>query len=180
MLIVKVFILSIVICQRRNPRHACPKMTREGRARKGRVRKGRGAGLGFRGPGGARLPRQQLALRWGRNWVAQWNFWLGLCASASGGAAQSASMFINGAPVKSSVDSSIITSVVKYPGFESRLVVKNRVQRISISKYSQICYRYMEAGPLVSEAASNRVSNGARLEGRTNLRSFYRTQLLTD
>ena len=35
--VVKVFIiiLSIVICQRRNPRHACPSVTREGRAREG-------------------------------------------------------------------------------------------------------------------------------------------------
>ena len=47
----------------------------------------RGAGLGLRGPGGARPPRHvttaaaavfvQLALRWGRNWAAQWQsqFW---------------------------------------------------------------------------------------------------------
>ena len=44
---------------------------------------GRGAGLGLRGPGGARPHRHattsaaavlvQLALRWGRNWAAQWH-----------------------------------------------------------------------------------------------------------
>jgi len=44
---------------------------------------GRDAGLGLRGPGGARPPRHattaaavvfvQLALRWGRNWAAQWH-----------------------------------------------------------------------------------------------------------
>ena len=45
---------------------------------------GRGAGLGLRGPGGARPHRHattaaaavvfvHLALRWGRNWAAQWH-----------------------------------------------------------------------------------------------------------
>jgi len=74
-------------------------MTREGRAREGRAREkrgagrgggrggrsatGRGAGLGLRGPGSARPPRHatiaaaavfvHLALRWGRNWAAQWH-----------------------------------------------------------------------------------------------------------
>ena len=38
------FILSIVICQRRNPRHACLKVTHEGRALEGRAREGRGVG----------------------------------------------------------------------------------------------------------------------------------------
>jgi len=33
--IVKVFILPIVTCKRRNARHACPQVTREGRAREG-------------------------------------------------------------------------------------------------------------------------------------------------
>ena len=80
-----------------NPRPArpcrlprCPWATREGRARKGRGAGrgggrsiGRGAGLGLRGPGSARPPRHaitaaaavfaQLALRWGRNWAAQWH-----------------------------------------------------------------------------------------------------------
>jgi len=60
---------------------------------------GRGAGLGLRGPGGTRPHRHattaaaavfvHLALRWGRNWAAQWHL-----ASASGDATQSASMFI--------------------------------------------------------------------------------------
>ena len=65
-------------------------MTNEGRAREGRGAgrcggrtTGRGAGLGLRGSGGARPPRHattaatavfvQLALRWGRNWAAQWH-----------------------------------------------------------------------------------------------------------
>jgi len=62
------FILPIVICQRRNPRHACPLVTLEGRARQGRGAErcgrrcggratGRGAGIDLRGPGGARHPR---------------------------------------------------------------------------------------------------------------------------
>ena len=43
---------------------------------------GRGAGLGLKGPGGARPSRHattaaavfmQLTLRWGRNWAAQWH-----------------------------------------------------------------------------------------------------------
>ena len=63
-------------------------MTHEGRAREGRGAgrcgghaTGRGAGLGLRGPGGARSPRHaaaaavflQLALRCGRYWAAQWH-----------------------------------------------------------------------------------------------------------
>ena len=64
------------------------RLTREGRAHKGhgagscggRIT-GRGEGPGLRGPGGARPPRHataaavfvQLALRWGRNWAAQWH-----------------------------------------------------------------------------------------------------------
>ena len=36
----------------------------------------------------------QLALKWGRNWAAKWHL-LGLWASASGRAAQSASLFIS-------------------------------------------------------------------------------------
>ena len=36
---------------------------------------------------------EQHALRWGRNWAAQWH-WYGLWVSASGGAAQIASMLI--------------------------------------------------------------------------------------
>ena len=65
---------------------------------------GRGAGLVFRGPGGARPPRHattaaaaavfvQLALRWGATGQLS-GIRLGLWASASGGAAQSASMFM--------------------------------------------------------------------------------------
>ena len=65
-------------------------MKHEGRARErrgagrcGERATGRGAGLGLRGPGGARPPRHatataaavfvQLALRCGRSWVAQWH-----------------------------------------------------------------------------------------------------------
>jgi len=95
------FVIARVIFQRRNTRatHACrpprcPSATREERAREGRGERrgggrcagrntGRGAGPGLRGPGGARPPRPattaaaavfaQLALRWGRNWAAQWH-----------------------------------------------------------------------------------------------------------
>jgi len=98
---VKVFIVARVIFQRRNPRPTqacrpprCPWATHKGQAREGRGAgrgggrgggraTGRGAGLVLRGPGGARPPRHastaaaavfvQLALRWGRNWAAQWH-----------------------------------------------------------------------------------------------------------
>ena len=62
---------------------------------------GRGAGLGLRGP-----PRHataaaavvvQLALRWGSATGQLSGIWLGLWASASGGAVQSASVFIKAA-----------------------------------------------------------------------------------
>jgi len=72
--------------------HATPALgSREGRTREGRGAgrcggratgrgAGRGAGPGLRSPGGAHPPRHataavfvQLALRWGRNWAAQWH-----------------------------------------------------------------------------------------------------------
>jgi len=56
---------------------------KDGARRCGGRATGRGAGLGLRGPGGARPHRHattaaaavfmQLALRWGRNWAAQWH-----------------------------------------------------------------------------------------------------------
>ena len=67
---------------------------------------GRGAGLGLRGPSGARPPRHataaaavvvQLALRWESATGQLSGIWLGLWASASGGAVQSASVFIKAA-----------------------------------------------------------------------------------
>jgi len=76
-----------------------------GAGRCGRRATGRGAGLGLRGPGDARPHRHvntaavavfaQLALRWGTTGQLS-GIWLGLWASASGGAgaAQSASMLI--------------------------------------------------------------------------------------
>ena len=113
---IKVHIVARAIFQRRNPRPTnacrpprCPWATREGRAREGRGAgrfgrraTGRGAGPGLRGPGGVCLPRLattaaaifvQLALRYGRNWAAQWHLARAV-ASASGGAALSASMLI--------------------------------------------------------------------------------------
>ena len=117
--------LARVIFQRQNPRPTnacrpprCPWATLEGRARKGcgagrgggRCRgstTGRGAGLGLWDPGGARAPRHattaaaagfaNLANR--RDWDATGqlsDIWLGLWSNASGGAAQSVSMFIYG------------------------------------------------------------------------------------
>ena len=60
-----------------------PARSRRGAGRCGGCCGGRDAGLGLRGPGGACPPRDattaaaavfvQLALRWGRNWAAQWH-----------------------------------------------------------------------------------------------------------
>ena len=111
-------IVALAIFQRQNPRptHACrhlrcPWATREGRAREGSGtgrrtqdvaedlgrNTGRGAGLGLRGPGGARISRHataavfvQLALRWGSATGQLSGIWLGLWASTSRGSAESA------------------------------------------------------------------------------------------